>query len=91
MKNKRYSGGVNGAYELVQDLRVSLGFTYENYHDLLLQGITDKYFVDCGLNYSFGKELSLGLSYKYIDYSSAIIVADNKQINRVILEVKKSF
>lgn len=91
MKNKRYSGGVNGAYELVQDLRVSLGFTYENYHDLLLKGITDKYFVDCGLNYSFGKELSVGLSYKYIDYSSAVIVADNKQINRVILEVKKTF
>lgn len=91
LKNKRYSGGISGVYELMQDLRGTLGFTYENYRDLLLDGTTDKYFVDCGLNYSFGKELTLGLSYKYFDYSSARIVADNKQVNRVILEVKKIF
>lgn len=91
LKNKRYSGGFTGAYELVQDLRASLGLTYENYEDLLRNGTTDKYFVDCGLSYNFGKELTVGLTYKYIDYSSAIIVTDNKQINRVILEVKKTF
>lgn len=91
LKNKRYSGGFTGAYELVQDLRASLGLTYENYENLLRNGTTDKYFVDCGLNYNFGKELTVGLTYKYIDYSSAAIDTDNKQINRVILEVKKTF
>lgn len=91
LKIKRYSGGFTGAFELMQDLRGTLGFIYENYQDLLLNGTTDKYFMDCGLNYSFGKELTAGLSYKYIDYSSAKIAADNKQINRVILDVKKVF
>jgi len=91
MKNKRYSGGVNGAYELVQDLRATLGVTYENYEDLQRKGTTDKYFVDCGLKYDFGKELSVGLTYKYIDYSSVEIATDNYQVNRVILEVKKVF
>lgn len=91
LKNKRYSGGFTGIYELMQDLRGTLGLTYENYRVLLLDGTTDKYFVDCGLNYSFGKELTAGLSYKYIEYSSARIIADNKQVNRVILEVKKVF
>lgn len=91
LKNKRYSGGFTSRYEILQDLRGSLGLTYESYQNLLLNGTTDKYFVDCGLIYSFGKELTAGLSYKYIDYSSAKIAADNKQVNRVILEVKKVF
>ncbi|MEI6206632.1 MAG: TIGR03016 family PEP-CTERM system-associated outer membrane protein [Desulfuromonadales bacterium] len=90
-KNKRYSGGFTSAFELLQDLRGTLGFTYEYYQDLLLNGTTDKYYVDCGLSYSFGKEWTAGLTYKYIDYSSATIAADNKQVNRVILEVKKVF
>lgn len=89
--NKRYSGGFSSAYELTQDLKGTLALTYENYRDILLNGTTSKYFVDCGMNYSFGKELTTGLSYKYIDYSSATIATDNKQVNRVILEVKKVF
>jgi uncharacterized protein (PEP-CTERM system associated) len=91
LKNKRYSGGFTGAFELTQDLRGTLGLLYENYRELLINGTTDRYFVDCGLNYSFGKELTAGLSYKYIEYSSARIAADNKQVNRVMLEVKKVF
>lgn len=91
LKNKRYSGGVTGAFELSRELRGTLGFTYENYRELLLGGITDRYFVNCGLNYSFGKELTAGVSYKYIEYSSARIAADNWQVNRLLLEVKKVF
>jgi hypothetical protein len=89
--NKRYSGSFSSAYELTQDLKGTLGLTYENYRNLLLNGTTNKYFVDCGMNYSFGNELTTGLTYKYIDYSSATIATDNKQVNRVILEVKKVF
>jgi hypothetical protein len=91
LKNRRYSGGFTSAFELLQDLQGTLGFTYEYYDDLLLDAFTKKYSADCGLNYSFGKELTAGLSYKYIDYSSAKIATDNKQVNRVILEVKKVF
>lgn len=91
LKSKRYSGGLAGAYELSRELHGTLGLTYENYRELLLDGTTDKYFVNCGLNYSFGKELTAGVSYKYIEYSSATITADNKQVNRVLLEVKKVF
>jgi len=91
MKNKRYSGGFTSAYEFMQDLHATLGLTYENYRELLINGTTEKYFVDCGMSYNFGKELTAGLNYKYIDYSSATIATDNKQVNRVILEVKKVF
>lgn len=91
LKTKRYSGGFTSAIELMQDLNGTLGLTYENYRDLLVNGNTDKYFVTCGLNYNFGKDLTAGLYYSYIDYSSEKIFADNKQVNRVILEVKKVF
>jgi hypothetical protein len=91
LKNKRYSGGVAGTLDLTRELRGSLGFTYENYRELLLGGMTERYFVNCGLNYSFGKELTAGVSYKYIEYSSARIAADNWQVNRLLLEVKKVF
>jgi hypothetical protein len=91
LKNRRYTGGITGAYELVQDLRGTFGFTYEYYNDILLDSITRKYFGDCGLSYNFGKDLTLGLTYKHTNYSSATIAADNYKVNHVILEVKKVF
>lgn len=91
LENKRNSGGFAGAYELVQDLRATLGLSYEKYRDLLLNGTTDRYFVNCGLNYYFGKELTAAVSYRYINYSSAEIAADNREVNRVMLEVRKVF
>jgi hypothetical protein len=89
--NRTYSGGLAGAYDLVQDLSATLGFTYQNYHDLLVNGTTDRYFMDSGLIYNFGKDLTAGLAYKYSKYSSAEVAVDNRQINRVTLEVKKVF
>lgn len=91
LKTKRYSGGFTSNYEIIDNLQATLGLTYENYVDALNNTDTHKYFVDSGLFYTFGKDISLGLTYKYIDYSSAKVFEDNKQINRLILEVKKSF
>jgi len=90
LRNKRYSGGFASALEFTQDLRGTLGLTYEKYQDLLNR-TTDRYFVDCGLSNSFGKELTAGFSYRYIDYSSATIPEDNRKVNRVMLEVRKVF
>jgi len=88
---KSYSAGINSSLEVLPDIKVNLGFTYENYHDVDIASYTDKYYVDSGIFWLAGKDLSLGLSYKFIDYSSAETAADNYQINRVILEVKKTF
>jgi len=89
--NNTYSGSLGGTYELLMDLTGNLGLTYQKYHDLNVDGTTDRYFVDCGLNYNFGRDLTAGLSYKYSDYSSAVIAQDNRRVNRVILEAKKVF
>lgn len=91
MKNKRFSAAGSISYELIQDLRGSVGLTYEHYNDLLVNGYTNRYFVDSSLNYDFGKGLSTVLTHKLVDYSSPTISADNKRVNRVILEVRKAF
>jgi len=88
---KTYSAGINSSLEVLPDIKVNLGFTYENYHDVEIASYTDKYFVDSGISWLLGKNLNLGLYYKFIDYSSAETAADNYQINRVILEVRKTF
>ncbi len=90
-KNKSYSGGFSSTLELLPDINTFLALTYENYHDLLLDAYTDKYFVDSNISWLAGKYLTLDLAYKYIDYSSAKIVNDNKRINRLILEAKITF
>jgi hypothetical protein len=89
--NNTWSGGFTGSYELMKDLRGTLGLNYQKYHDLVVGSRTDRYFLDSGVNYDFGKELSAGIYYKYSDYSSAELVSDNRRINRVGLTVTKVF
>jgi len=88
---KTYAAGINSLLEVLPDIKVNLGFTYENYHDVEIASYTDKYFVDSGISWLAGKDLNLGLYYKFIDYSSAETADDNYRINRVILEVRKTF
>jgi hypothetical protein len=91
MTKKRFSAGVMGNYELLQDLRGTLGFNYEHYNYLLDNGHTNKYSVNSSLNYYLGRGLSSSVSHSFIDYASPTIVADNKRINRFIIELRKSF
>jgi len=88
---KNYSAGFTSSLEVLPDIKINLGFTYENFHDVQIDSYTDKYYVDSGISWLAGKDLTVGLTYKYIDYSSAETAADNYRINRVILEVKKTF
>lgn len=87
----RYSTGFTSTYELLQDLHGTLGLTYEHYDDVLQDTSTRKYALEAGLSYLIDQETSLGLNYLYTDYSSAQVVEDNKQVNRVILEARKGF
>ena len=90
-ENKSYSGGFAGMLEVLPDVKASLALTYERYRDTLLDADTDKYFVDSGIAWLAGKQLTLTLAYKFIDYSSAEIDEDNYRVNRLILEAKKAF
>jgi uncharacterized protein (PEP-CTERM system associated) len=95
LADRRYSGGFTLEHELIQDLHASAGLTYEYYdyvqYESYPRTYTRKYFVDSSVTYAFGHDLSLGLNYKHIDYSSPQISTDNRLVNRVSLEVKKIF
>ena len=81
---------MRSGYELLPKLTGTLAFTAEKYDQKDLGSYTRRFLVDSGLSYLLGEGLTVALNYKYIDYSSPGIATDNKQINRVILEVKKA-
>lgn len=90
-ETRRYGGGFTLHHELTQLLTGTLGFTAERYEQNQLDAYTRKFFVDAGLRYELGEGFSLGLTYRYIDYHSPRIVADNYTVNRAMVEIRKVF
>lgn len=88
---ERLTAGVNGNYEIYPHLNARVGFTFENYRYVSRHGTTRRYYADTGLTYSFGNDLSLGISYRHAAYDSPQIAEDNMRVNRIILEISKSF
>lgn len=87
----RYGTGLNGRYDLAESLIGHLNFTAERYNDKLINTYTNRFVVDYGVTYAIAKDLSIALNHRYIDYSSPVIINDNKRINRVILSLNKAF
>jgi len=58
---------------------------------VLLAAHTDRYLGSADLSYLLNKNVTLALHYLHNDYSSAKIVADNRSVNRVILEAVATF
>jgi putative secretion ATPase (PEP-CTERM system associated) len=90
LQTRRYGGTVRSAYELLPKLTGTLAFTAEKYDRKDLGSYTRHLFVDSGLSYQLGEGLTVALNYKYIDYYSPGIATDNKQVNRAILEIRKT-
>lgn len=88
---RRYGGTVRGGYELLPKLTGTLAFTAEKYDQKELGSYTRRFLADSGLGFLAAEGLTVALTYRYIDYFSPGIVTDNKQVNRVILEVRKTF
>lgn len=91
LQTRSSTAGMRGRYELMNDLVASLSFEASRYDHKDTGGYTRRLFADTRLSYAFVKDLTCSLYYMYIDYYSPVIVSDNKQINRVILEIRKVF
>ena len=91
LQTKSSTAGIRGKYELMNDLVANLGFEASRYDHEDTGSYTRRFFVDTGLSYSVAKDLTCSFYYRFIDYYSPVIVGDNKQINRVILEFRKTF
>jgi len=91
LETTRYGTGLNGKYDLAESLIGHLNFSAERYNDELINTYTNRFVVDYGVTYAIAQDLSVGLNHRYIDYSSPVIINDNKRINRVILSLNKQF
>lgn len=89
LKTRRYGGTARTSYELLPKLTGNLAFTAERYDRKDLGSYTRRFLVDSGLSYLLAEGLTVALGYKYTNYFSPGIAVDNKQVNRVILEVRK--
>jgi hypothetical protein len=90
-RTKKYGVGFTGKYDLTEKLAASLAANVERYDYRDPSGHTRRIFITPGLSYSLPWETSFSLFYSFIDYHSAALYADNYEVNRVVLEVRKEF
>lgn len=91
LQTKKYGATARAKYDLYTDLNGNLGFTAEKFEQPFFGSYTRRFQVDFGLSYLLGKQLTASLFYLYADYFSPKIAADNRFVNRAIIEIKKTF
>lgn len=87
----KYGATVLGQYEFTADLKGRLGITVEKYEQPRLRSYTRRILIDSGLSYLLGRQLTASITFIYTDYSSPDILAENRHVNRVMVEIKKVF
>ncbi|WP_052440473.1 TIGR03016 family PEP-CTERM system-associated outer membrane protein [Geobacter sp. OR-1] len=89
---KRITVAASGKYELVDSLVLAVGVLGEHFTRTTATDYPYRLTGNTGLTYSFNNDLSLSLNYSHITYRYNIPdTSSSKDINRVILEVAKSF
>lgn len=91
IKTKKYGATVRGQYELTPYLKGNLAFVAEKYEQQTMESYTRRIQVDSSLGYLLARELTVLLTHIYTGYYSPEIVADNWHVNRVMIELKKTF
>jgi hypothetical protein len=89
---KKLSLGTLGKYEIIDRLNLSLSTLGERYSQTTTSDFPYKFTGKAGLAYSFNNDLGLSLNYYHITYRHEIArTLDSKDINRVVLELSKTF
>jgi hypothetical protein len=91
LDTKRYTVGLRGRYELLPDLTGSLAFEADNFVRRYMSNSPRRFNVSSELSYLLSRGLTMRLSHIFVDYFSPTVAADNRQINRVLLELRKAF
>lgn len=91
LNTRKYGGRIHARHEFGSRLSGSVSFTAEKYEQPLFSGNTRRLIAESGVSYRLAEQLTISLSYIYVDYYSREILSDNRHINRVILEVQKYF
>ena len=91
LQTKKYGAVVKGLYEISSDLSGRLALTSEKYEQPFFDTYTRRIVVESGLTYLLAERLTASISYIYVGYSSPDILAENRHVNRGIIEIKKTF
>lgn len=91
LQTRKYGATVQGQYEFGSSLTGTTSFTAEKYEQPLLGSYTRRFLASTALSYLIADQLTLTLAYTYVDYYSPGIAADNRHVNRGIIELKKVF
>lgn len=92
MDRTKLSFSAKGHYALLQDFTASLSATGERFSRKLVTDYPYRFTGVAGLSYAFKNELSIGLTYTYVNNLLDLdTTAGSNQINKVVVEVKKTF
>lgn len=92
MDRRRLGFSAMGRYEVLQDLTASLTTTGERFSRKTAADYPYRFTGSAGLSYALKNELTLGLTYTYVTYRYELdSAAGAKDINKVVVDVKKSF
>lgn len=88
---RKYGTTLKGQYQIANGLSGEASFTAEKYEQPQFASYTRRFIVNAGLNWLIARQLTLSLTYYYVDYYSPGIPTDNRHVNRGIIELKKVF
>jgi hypothetical protein len=88
---KRYGAAINARHELAPNLSGNLNCSIDRYEHRDTNSYSRRIFVNPSLSYALPREFTVGLNYIFIDSYSPVTLIDRYQINRVSLELRKSF
>lgn len=91
INTRKYGATARGQYSFTDDLSGSVSFGAEKYEQPQFGSYTRRFLVTSGLSYLIARQLTVSLFYNYADYYSPGIAADNRHVNRGMIEIKKVF
>jgi hypothetical protein len=88
---KRYGVGLNASRELLPNLSGTISCSFDRYEHKESGTYSRRILVNPALNYALPHEISLVLNYVFVDSYSQNDLEDRYKVNRVSLEIRKSF
>jgi opacity protein-like surface antigen len=89
---RKFTVSTNGRYELMPDLTASLSASVEHFSKIFPDDFSYRFNGTAGLSYAFKNELTLALTYNYVtELHTLESSAGAKEINKVVVELKKAF
>lgn len=89
---RKFAVNTNGRYEVMQDLTATLAASAERFSKIIPDDYSYRFSGTAGVSYAFKDELTLALTYNYVtERHSLESTAGAKEINKVVVELKKAF